>query len=85
MNRLGKCDLTGHRWNTVPVLDDHKEVLGGFLSKADKCTSVKEIWGLEAGNVSLFYYTNTLATWFFGLNLVRFEERHFGRSLEIYG
>jgi hypothetical protein len=52
--------------------------------KADLCTSIKDIWKVAAGDVSLFYYTSSLVTWFLAIDLVRFVHKpHVGRSLEI--
>jgi len=83
-SRFHECILTGHHWHSFAILNDEDIVVNEFFRKADSCTSVHDIWKLEAENISLFYYTNTLATWFLGLNLVRFEYKlNIGRSLEV--
>jgi hypothetical protein len=83
-HRFHECILTGHHWHTSAIFNDEEVLVNEFFQKADGCTSVHDIWTLEAANISLFYYTNTLATWFLGLNLVRFEYKpNVGRSLEI--
>jgi hypothetical protein len=65
-------------------LGEEEELLGELFREADKCTSIKEVWRVGTANLSLFYYTNILTTWFFGLNLARFEDKPYvGRSLEI--
>lgn len=62
-------------------------MLWNLLQESDRRSSVDEIWTLGhsgCGGVTVFYYTSTLATWFFGLNLVRFEHTTGGgQSLEI--
>lgn len=46
--------------------------------------SLNDIWAVTAYNISLFQYNTTLASFFFGLNLVCFEHRpERGRSLKI--
>ena len=84
-NKLHDCILTGHRWRAVLCFDDEEALLDEFFREADRCSFVNEIWTVSAGNVSLFYYTNTLAPWCaLGLHLVRFEDKpRIGRSLEI--
>ena len=85
-NRLRQCILSGHHWRTFSLFDDEEVLLDEFFRKADRCMLVEGIWRVGAGNVSLFYYTNTLAPWFsLGLHLVRFEHKPhtIGRSLEI--
>lgn len=52
-----------------------------IMDIADQRRSFDDIWKIP----SLFSYNQTLAPWFFGLNLVRFEYTGHGRSLEIIG
>lgn len=49
------------------------------MEQSDRRSSIRDIWTLVAGGVTVFHYNVTLATWFFGLNLVRFDNTE-GRS-----
>ena len=83
-NGLRDCILTGHHWRRLEVFDHEEELLNELFRAADNCVSAAEIWKVGTAKASLFHYSNTLATWFFALPLVRFEHRpNLGRVLEI--
>lgn len=78
------CIETGYNWPGLKTIVGEEEIVYHFMDNADKCNSFNDIWSVTDGKVSVFHYTATLATWFFGLNLVRFEYTpNGGRSLEI--
>jgi hypothetical protein len=68
------------QWSECEILHD-TSILEEILEAADERISFDEIWKIP----SLFAYNETLAPWFFGMNLVRFEYTGQGRSLEIIG
>jgi len=70
---LQQCILSGIHWHHIQIIQDEAELISEMLRKADRCTSIRDIWGIAVGEVSLFSYTATLPTWFFDLNLVRFQ------------
>ena len=82
---LNDCIRSPYQWGTFAFSQEEEaELINELFQEADKCTSMNEIWKLGTGNHSLFYYTHFLTTWFFGLNLARFEHKpHIGRCLEI--
>ena len=84
-SRLHDCIRSPYHWGTFAFPQEEEAALVEELfQEADQCTSMKDIWKLGTGNHSLFYYTHFLTTWFFGLNLARFEHKpHVGRCLEI--
>jgi len=71
--KLQQCILSGIHWHNIQIIQDEAELISEMLRKADHCTSIRNILGIAVGEVSLFSYSATLATWFFDLNLVRFE------------
>jgi hypothetical protein len=57
---------------------------GGEVSEiivASARVPIEKVWN----NPALFCFNETLAPWFFGMNLVRFEYTGHGRSLEMIG
>jgi len=83
-NQLRNCISSRLHWRTFAVLEREEEIIDELFRQADTCISVNEIWRIGTAKASLFYYTNTLATWFFGVNLVKFEHKaNTGRSLEV--
>ena len=80
--RLHEC--RDHHWRGFAIFEREEALLDDLFREADRCKSIKQIWGIEGTKASLFYYTSSLATWFFALNLVRFEDKpRIGRTLEI--
>lgn len=72
-HELQRCILEDIHWHGYEIVQDEAGVVSEILRKADHRTSIREVWGVTVGDISLFYYTATLATWFLDLNLVRFE------------
>jgi hypothetical protein len=84
-SQLQECISTDCHWRDSAIIVDEEGVLGELFQKASECTAINDIWKVNGGNVSLFYYNTTLAPWFVALNLVRFEHKPLiGRSLEIF-
>jgi hypothetical protein len=82
--QLHQCIRSGNNWRKPSPIEGEEEILWEMMEVSDRRNSFNEIWTLTARDVSVFYYNLTLATWFFGLNLVRFEfKERCGRSLEI--
>ena len=66
-------------------MEHEEEIVSQMMDISHQRFSFDDIWGISVDNVSLFQYNSTLATWFFGLMLVRFEHKpDRGRSLEIF-
>ena len=83
-NRLQVCIDSGYHWHPYGNFNQEKLLLDEFFKQADGCSSLIDIWKVDAFNVSLFYYSSTLVTWFFGLNMVRFKYKsNIERSLMI--
>jgi hypothetical protein len=74
--------ITNDRHSQENVSIAGEGIIEEFLQKAGTVNSFSDIWTVEAKGVSLFYYNATLAPWFFGLNLVKFDNKRF-RTLEI--
>jgi hypothetical protein len=65
-------------------MEREEEIVSEMMEVSHQRDSIDNIWALIVDHVSVFQYNSTLATWFLGLNLVRFEyEPGRGRSLEI--
>ena len=83
-SELQRHILSGYHWHNYQIIQNEDKVVNELMRKADHRASVEDIWRLDVGGVSLFHYNATLATWFFGLNLVRFEHTpNGGRNLVI--
>ena len=55
-----------------------------MVCEFDKLISLADLWKMRIENVSIFQYHSTLATWFFGPNLVRLDVNPSGkRTLEV--
>lgn len=66
------------------MINYEEQIVSEMMKVSDQRISFDDIWKISVDDVSLFQYNSTLATWFFGLNLVRFEHRSKrGRCLEI--
>jgi hypothetical protein len=66
-------------------MEREEEIVFQMLDISHQRISFDNIWDIRVDNISLFQYNGTLATWFFGLMLVRFEHKpDRGRSLEIF-
>jgi hypothetical protein len=74
LRRLQQC--ANSRWSEC---EGTGADLVEIMNAADRRRSFDDIWRIP----SLFSYNQTLAPWFFGMNLVRFEYTGRGRSLEI--
>ena len=74
LRRLQQC--ANRRWSEC---EGTGADLVEIMNAADRRRSFDDIWRIP----SLFSYNQTLAPWFFGMNLVRFEYTGRGRSLEI--
>lgn len=83
-NALHECVLSKQHWHTFQIIDEEEHIINEFMRDADSRTSIHDLWKITAGDVSLFYYNDTLATWYFGLNLVVFEHTPNGRTLAIH-
>lgn len=86
-DRLHECVRRGHRWPSFAIFDcEEQELLNELFRQADSCKSVKDLWQVQRTHVSLYYYSTTVATWFFGLLLIQFRDKpSFRRCLEISG
>ena len=83
-DRLHDCISRDHHWYPDTIFKNEEELVNEFFRKADVCTTCHELWRINACEIPLFYYANTLATWYFGLNLVRFVDKpNSGRIMRI--
>jgi len=83
-HELQRFILEDIHWHCYQIIQDEMNVVREIMRKANDRTSIRDVWGIAVGEISLFYYTATLATWFFDLNLVRFEHtEHGGKRLMI--
>ena len=65
-------------------IENEEQVVLAMMCHCDELTSLADLWKTRIGDVSIFQYHSTLATLFFGLNLVRFEFNSSGqRTLEV--
>jgi hypothetical protein len=72
-DKLRRCIQGGsHRPHCENVVGE-EQVIWTLMDEADSRSSNDDIWKIAAGDLSVFYYNATLATWFFGLNLVWFN------------
>jgi len=82
--KLHHCIRAARQLSPCEVIEDEENVVWEIMEQSDRRSSIRDIWTLVAGGVTVFHYNVTLATWFFGLNLVRFETTpRGGRSLQI--
>jgi hypothetical protein len=72
---------SGIHWRRCALITNEKEIVRNLMENPASQHSFTVPWTATAGDVSLFYYNATLATWFFGLNLVRFANG--SRNLKI--
>lgn len=83
-DKLHQCIRKGYHWRRSAIIVGEEEIISRMMEISDQRSSFNDIWTVTVEDVSVFYYNTTLATWFFGLNLVRFEHKpKRGRSLEI--
>lgn len=83
-NKLQQCIRNSPDWPCSTLIHNEEHIVSEIMNASDDLISFDDIWKVTVDNVSVFQYSNTLATWFYGLNLVRFEYRSKrGRSLEI--
>lgn len=83
-NKLQQCIRNSPDWPGSTLIQNEEHIVWEMINASDDLISFDDIWKVAVDNVSVFQYNNTLATWFFGLNLVRFEyTSKRGRSLEI--
>lgn len=83
-NELEQSIRNGTNWAGSMAVENEEQVVLRMLELSDQRNSFEDIWKVRVGNVSVFQYHSTLATWHFGLNLVRFEQSASrGRTLEI--
>jgi hypothetical protein len=54
-------------------MEHEEEVISAMMETSHERISISDIWAVIVFNISVFQYNNTLATWFFGFNVVRFE------------
>jgi hypothetical protein len=84
-DRLVQCIRSGYNAPGSTTIELEEEIVFELMEIAHQRHSLNDIWAVTAYNISLFQYNTTLATCFFGLNLVRFEHRlGRGRSLQIF-
>ena len=81
MNELRQCIRNVHS----SILTEREwELVSEMVELSHQLNFFNDTWGITIDNVSLFEYNSTLAPWFFGLVLVRFEHRPSrGRVLEL--
>jgi hypothetical protein len=81
---MRQCIRTGYHWRLRPFINNEEHFVGEMMGSWDRCRSFLDICRIKVGGVSMFYYQATLVTWFYGLDLVRFENKSYGgRRLEI--
>ena len=74
LDKLYQCIDSGQDWHIDAVFKQEKIVISEFMEKADEETFGNVCHTATVANgISVFQYVGTLVTWFFGLNLVRFE------------
>ena len=84
-DRFVRCIRDGYRTTGSIVIEREDKIAFELMEISHRRNSFDDIWAVAVENISLFQYNSTLVTWFFGLNMVRFEQRpERGRSLEIY-
>jgi len=85
MRKLRQCIESDDHWFMRKIIEKEEDVIAQFMERADKGKSLTDIWAITVENgLSILYYTATLPTWFFALNLVRVKHASNGnRRLEI--
>lgn len=82
--QLSHCIRSGYHWRRRAFIPGEEEIIEKLMEKSHSLDSFANLWAVAADGVSLFYYNATLATWFYGLNLVRFRcTTDSGRYMEI--
>ena len=81
---MKQCIQSGYRWSICVSINNEEEFLDEMSKNWDHCQSFLDICRVKVRGLSVFYYQATLATWFYGLDLVSFENKGYtGRCLEI--
>ena len=74
-DKLQECVSTDQNLQMDSFIVAEGDVLVEFMEKAGKTRSFNDLWTVKAKGMSIFSYNATLATWFFGLNLVKFDDQ----------
>jgi len=81
---MERCIRTGYHWGGHSFLDNEERIVLEMMGKWNSCRTFQDILQVNVRGVSVFYYNATLATWFYGIDVVRFiNTPHAGRCLEI--